>query len=51
MCHILEMPATKTVTGTTMHEGASSDFASEIDEIKKNFLNRRQAGNQRQILE
>lgn len=48
---ILKTLATKTATGTAPHEGTSFDFASEIDKIKKNFLNRKQAGNQPQVLE
>ena len=48
---ILKTLATKTATGVTLREGASFDFASEIEKIKTNFLNRKQAGNQPQILE
>jgi hypothetical protein len=41
----------KTATGIAANETEHSDFASEIEKIRKEFLKRKQAGNQPQILE
>jgi hypothetical protein len=48
---ILRTLAAKTATGIVPNETVPSDFASEIEKIRKQFLKRKQAGNQPQILE
>jgi hypothetical protein len=48
---ILTTLAARTATGIAPHETAPSDFASEIEKIRKQFLKRKQTGNQPQILE
>jgi hypothetical protein len=40
-----------TATGIALNENGPYDFVSEIEEIRKQFLKRKQAGNQPQILE
>jgi len=41
----------KTATGIALSENERSDFASVVEKIRKQFLKRKQAGNQPQILE
>jgi hypothetical protein len=48
---ILRTLAAKTATGIAPNETVASDFASEIEQIRKQFLKRKQAGNELQILE
>jgi hypothetical protein len=48
---ILRALAAKTANGIARSETEPFDFASEIENIRKQFLKRKQAGNQLQILE
>jgi hypothetical protein len=48
---ILRTLTAKTATGIAPNETEPTDFASEIEKIRKQFLKRKQAGNQPQILE
>ncbi|HXZ97974.1 MAG TPA: hypothetical protein VED24_01255 [Candidatus Acidoferrum sp.] len=48
---MLRILTTKTATGITLSENERSDFASVVEKIRKQFLKRKQAGNQPQILE
>jgi hypothetical protein len=48
---ILRTLATKTATGLALAEADPLDFTSEVEKIRRQFLKRKQAGNQPQILE
>jgi len=48
---ILKTLAAKTVTGFAPREASRLDFAFEVDNVRKQFLKRKQAANQPQILE
>jgi len=48
---ILRTLTAKTASGIARNETEPFDFASEIENVRKQFLKRKQAGNQPQILE
>jgi isopentenyldiphosphate isomerase len=48
---ILRTLTAKTATGIALNENEVSDFGFVIEKIRKQFLKRKQAGNQPQILE
>jgi len=48
---ILKTLATKTVTGFAPREASRLDFSLEVENVRKQFLKRKQAANQAQILE